>query len=54
MEGKGRKQDWAEGKLSCEAILMEASVDPVGSSEGGVILRIVSTRMKGTSFYTQG
>lgn len=28
--GKGRKQDWVEGELGWDAVLVEASVDPQG------------------------
>lgn len=50
MEGKGWKQDWPEGELSCDA--MGASLDPVESSEGEMILNCHPRRSEGTSLYT--
>lgn len=48
MEGKGWKQDWPEGELSCDA--MGASLVPVESSEGEMIPNCHPRRSRGQAF----
>lgn len=38
VDGKGRREEWAEGERGCHTVSAKASVDPAGSSEASVAL----------------
>ena len=51
-EKKGRKQDWAEGEVEKQCIFSGNLSQPMGSSEAGLILRIILAWEKSRAFIT--